>query len=204
MAGNRKLYRRATAKWEQLHRQENYSAPTGIGLTAVMVSLYSIEDKEHVQKEIDYFKEEAMEISLALHSQDQASRRFHGVNPDTLENVFQDPRYSDVVLIGHGDFSGVYTDDGRKFDWYALSLITNHLKRGRITQRFCGNTIRSTSVPFGAFAITDHRNIFAPAGKSFYPEYYPKDEELITSICDKPQLTYDDVKQMFPCRMREE
>ena len=57
-----------------------------------------------------------------------------------------------------------------RLDWRDVSSMADHLKQGVFVQRHRGNFARQLSVPLGTFAVTNHRNIWAPVGSYFAPE----------------------------------
>jgi hypothetical protein len=203
MASDEQQYKTAMKKWEYLRDHEVYSRAPELGLTAVIYSHhlpvaseddYSVELVDNVE-----FAEEARAIADNVNAQNGDAFIIEGISHETFEEgIMANRDVANVVVIGHGTFSTVFSDDGDSIDWHDISQMSTHLKTGYFEQRFCGNYRFSLSVPFGLFAVQSARNVLAAKGVRFSPETNKRDESLIKQITSSDKLSYRQVKQYFP------
>ena len=199
MPSDRKQFRRAYEKRQRLLDEERFSAARHVGVLAVGFSLYSIgETSAERLNEFQVFSNEADLICRKATKQGRPIDLYRGLDRRVMNQIFTDPSISDIVLIGHGNLSKLYLDDGDEYDWRDAHRVSTHLKQGVFIQRFCGNTLRNLSVPLATFAMRDHRNIIAAPRQSFQPEIDPSDEALLRPVSDIETLQYDDIKRLFP------
>lgn len=199
MASDRQKFNRAHRKWQQMHDDRRYSADQSSGVVAVAYSRYSIEDVMSQQvRELANYYDEATEICEITEKSNRKARFYDSLTRATMSRILLDEAISDVVLIGHGSLSSIYLDSGELYDWQDVSRATTHLKKGVFMQRFCGNNLRTTSIPLGLFSVSSHSNVIAPLDRSFDPDDDPSDEYLLQRITDTPIDSYVDAKQRFP------
>lgn len=199
MASDRKQFARAMDRWEGLWEKRRFSVSPKIGTTAVFHSYWPIDSHTAASnKEREIFADEAMTIARLLELKGYDSEVIHGITAEGLDNVLTDPIVSDVVLIGHGNLSNVFLDNGEKYDWRRVSQTADHLKMGDFVQRFCGNNMRMMSVPLGTFAVSKHFNVYAAVGTSFEPEKDMAHELRMRRVTDEGTLSYGAIKHAFP------
>ncbi len=204
MASDRQQFNRAMQKWEMLHESNLYSAPKSDGHTVVAYSTYSVEvAEEEIKNEINVFAAEALDYVSRYREYGHNASLMEGVERQEFKEVIKNPDVSGVIVIGHGDLSSIYDDNGDKIDWRDIAKWTTHLKRGHFVQRTCGNTLRDLSVPLGTFALANHRRLFAPVGVSFCPEDYPEEEERMCQASNYKKLSYNLIKELFPAKDRD-
>lgn len=199
MSGDRKKFKAARHEWERLYEEQKFSAPSSVGLMAIMFSHYSpLNDEAERAREIGAFADEAEHFKRLANVLGKKATVTSGITLETLqESVLQRRDVSDVMLIGNGSFSHIWGDNGVAIDWNDLAVSTNHLKQGEFIQRFCGIFNRSLNTPFSTFAVTDPRKIYAPVGKLFAPEINEDDESCMMSITDRPVLSLDYIKTTY-------
>lgn len=200
MASDRKQFREALGKWESLQEKQRFSLPKDMGATAIMHAVATTGDTDEVRaKELAAFEQEAYDFANKIDYTGREARIIRGIsNRAFCRQVLLDKEVSNVIVIGHGNFSNILTDKWRKIDWKDVSYMADHLKTGFFMQRFCGNYMRNLSVPFSLFAVSDPRQITAPRGTAFSPEINPDDEKLIKPVTVQEKLGYDDIKRLFP------
>ena len=197
MASDENQFKRANKKRQELLDNKQFSVSPRLGELAIAFSRYSKKSGREKEKEITFFSDEALDLYSQAYQTRKRALIYDGLDHDTLDSIFASRAISDIILIGNGDLSSIYLDNGKKYDWRNVSESADHLKTGVFMQRFCGNTIRDASVPFSTFAVADHRNIIATPGEPFMPEDYPEDEELLRPVSDTPHLSFNDIKRLF-------
>lgn len=191
-------------KWERLRDAELFSAAPELGMTAIIYSIYeSVESDDEEQSfkliESREFADEAHAIADSVNAQNGDAFVIRGLSPESLEEgVIANRDVANVVIIGHGTFSSVFTDEGDSIEWSDVSRMATHLKTGYIEQRFCGKYRFKLSVPFGLFAAQSARNILAAKGKRFCPDTDPDHEDRIQQITTSDMPTYLQIQQEFP------
>lgn len=132
-------------------------------------------------------------IEEAKSSGYEASLRITGDRDDAL--LFIGRRaITDLVFVGHGQFSHIELDD-ENLSWWHLARHLDHIKQGNVIQRHCGLRWSAMNIALGTFAVTDMRNVISPVGREFVPQY-PNDNEansLLVSAYDKPNLSYEEL-----------
>ena len=193
-------FRGAMEKWERMRESSRLSVPRDIGKTAIIFSRFSLfTDSDANRREVAAFANEAERFQHNLSTLGRQTKVIEGITYDSLtEEVLTDKSVSDTIVIANGSLSYVYGDDAKTIDWQTVAVQSDHLKQGYFVQRFCGHYIRRLSVPFGTFAVTDHRNVYAPLGKYFAPEINPRDEDLLEPVTDRAQLSIQHIKNSFP------
>ena len=166
--------------------------PSGLGKLAIIVSRVPDHNSTLTPREQHQaFLEEAERLKQerAEQHQDVVIRRI-AVASD-MKFDFGDPEVTDIILIGHGSISAMWTDGGRNFDWRMAARSARSLKQGKVEQRMCGNlpTKKFTnglggvieelphrySVPLGTFAVSNLSNVTAAIGMKI-PEVHPSDD----------------------------
>lgn len=199
MSSDRKQFRRAVKKLETLRNERAFSLAPETGAVAILYSLCSIEaDGPAADRELAVFKKEAEEIDKNTRDLGRYTDVIEGINEDSLGYVVTNPDFSDIIMIGHGNFSNVFTDNDDRIDWLDISKMTTHLKLGTFVQRFCGNYMRDLSVPLGLFAVADPANILAPSGVSYDPVAHPEHEDDLRPIDIDKIYNYDCLKLTHP------
>jgi hypothetical protein len=198
MAGEVYQFEKAIQKWDALQDRRQFSVESVDGYAAVIHSLHR-HHKRHAKhkKEMEVFETEAIQIASGIAMMGGNALVLAGINHPNLYALLSDPECSDIILIGHGNFSDVTGDNGESFGWNYISGNADHLKRGSIVQRFCGHFNEDLSVPFGMFGVSDHRNVIAPVGRIFAPENNIDDESLLRPVSYKPRLSFEDVRLAF-------
>lgn len=204
MASDKQQFAQAMEKWERLRDDGKYSLAPELGMTAVIYSIYeSVEvgDREPSFKLVESaeFANEARMIADNINAQNGDAFIIRGLNKESLEEgVLANSDVANIVIIGHGTFSSVFTDEGDSIEWTDVSRMATHLKTGYIEQRFCGKYRFHLSVPFGLFAARSARNILAAKGKRFCPETHPQHEARIMPITTNTMPTYRQIREEFP------
>lgn len=201
MAGDKEQFKRAVRKWEELKRDENFSAPSDTGRVAILWSDASFYDEAANQRaESEEFEREADRIRANLLKRCVAATILPRVKFDDVCDVLRDKTVSDVVMIGNGGLDAFLLDQHRKawMTWRDVSNEADHLKTGVFMQRFCGNLYNGLNVPFGTFAVSDHRSVLAAVGVGLPMQMRPQDEALIRPVHDEPQLSYQKTRELFP------
>lgn len=206
MASDRQQFAQAMEKWERLRHAGQFSRAPELGMTAVIYSIYESVESDEDDEEQSFklvesaeFANEAREIADNINAQNGDAFVIRGLTPESLEEgVLANSDVASVVIIGHGTFSSVFTDQGDSIEWSDVSRMSTHLKRGYIEQRFCGKYRFRLSVPFGLFAARSARNILAAKGKRFCPETHPQHEARIMPITTRDMPTYQQIRDEFP------
>jgi hypothetical protein len=216
MAGSDKeQFRRAMQGWEHLHAEKAYSVPPRLGRVAILCSFITnvhtkepdgLQPNDHDQ-EIHAFKQESYALADWLLSQHRRPEVILNVDAGDIDDVLREPRFSDVITVGHGSLCGFYahnTDDGNYVSWQAVACSADHLKQGLFIQRHCGGIARNLSVPYGAFAVTDHRNVLAAIGSDFQPtDLNHPDNDLLRPVSPVRALTYDYIRAHYSSGSRQ-
>lgn len=201
MANDKAQYREALKNWEQLHDDKAYSVPPEVGRVAVLCSYHTgLIDagsgkvkKQH--REVKKFRSEALQLADFIMEMGQGVEVVLDAQSADIDQVLQDPTFSDVVAIGHGDLSLLFINNANQsniYTWHEVSLTADHLKTGEFVQRHCGMTQRKLPVPLGAFAMADHRNVFAPVNRYFNPSgLMHHHNTLLMSVSPNPVMSYE-------------
>lgn len=196
-----RIFLDAQSKWDAQHEAGAFSLPPDEGITAIFQAKYIRECnyKEH-WKEMLAFRKEALAIKRRLENLGRRGLVFSGLRKDELYEVLDDPQFSSLVMIGHGDLMGLRDDEGGFVDWRHVSKAASHLKLGTVIQRFCGGYGGCTQlgVPFGAFAVSDQRNVIAPVGKMFTPESDPTHEKYLRPVFTSERISLSDARSLSP------
>lgn len=207
MASDRQQFERAIDNWENLHDQHAYSMPAELGRTAIICSYYKLghdeESKNSKQnlKDIKIFRKEAMKYGDMIIENGGEVEVILNAQPQDVAEVVKDPYISHIITIGNGTLSTFFIDqssvDGQ-IDWRYIAAKADHLKTGNFIQRHCGAYSRNLSVPLGAFAVYDHRNVYAPVGTGFYARglNHPHND-YIRPVAGWPRLDYHYIKDNF-------
>lgn len=209
MAGDRAQFRDHMKKWESLREAKRFSLAPDIGYTAIVYShsakIETEDESGYMEEEYPAFAEEARAISEQISAQNGKPFIIRGVDPVSFEEgVLSQRNVANLVIIGHGTFSSVYCDDGNEITWGEVADMTTHLKTGYIEQRFCGGFRQSLSVPFGLFAVSAARNVFAAPGKYFAPEKVPEHESLMQRVTTAERLSYAEIRERFAFQLEED
>ena len=209
MASDRQQYREALREWDSLRAVGAFSSPPELGCVAIICSLHEVEAEPGseasayvTENDPEIFRAEAFAIADELMAVGRQPFVAINASPDDFSDVLTDPSFSDVIVIGHGDLSGVAMDnpDNRDaFDWKDVARTADHLKKGQFVQRHCGKHTRALSVPLGLFAVSDHRSVIAPAGEYFAPtDLHHPHNSLLRSVSQALRMSYKQVKARFP------
>lgn len=170
MATDSERFERALHKWDQLHEAGSYSAPAELGKLAIMLPYDHKRETGFVIDDFSSFEAEALAIADHAKRAGKVAEVAINATKSDFRSVMHDPLVSDIVVIGNGCLSSVALDGtDKRVDWLHLSRMSNHLKTGVFTQRFCGFTPRELNAPLGMFAMNDHRNIMAPVHRFIRP-----------------------------------
>jgi hypothetical protein len=214
MASDSKRFHRALEKWRDHHIAGEFSESPKLGKTAIAFSLIgSVSNEEHadIQKQIDYYEEEARFLGKRISEMGGKAILFAGFTLPNLQSMLEDRSIANIYLVGDGAFSYIYNDESYSdegadgfIDWTDISDMTTHLKRGIFVQRTCAMFTRNLSVPFGAFAMASHANVFSPLGNNFSPEIYTSlpflespEEDKIVQVYQSNELTYNYVRAAY-------
>ncbi len=125
-------------------------------------------------------------------------RSLLAVKSKLFQELMSDRGISDVTLVGHGSLSHVVLDDER-FNWFDMARTTEHLKMGRFTARTCGGQFTDLNVPLGWPIMSRASDVIAAAGHNFRPKSINDSaNELLQPVTTQDDLTYEDVKRLFP------
>ena len=181
--------------------------------TAILVPYADSDPNRPYTDRFECIAAEAEEIaSHALLNGRVADLRFRA-SVDDFREVFTDKRISSVVICGLGNLSRLQIslrDDpqlrslasGRTdglLSWYDLVHMADHLKKGKVIQRFSGLRGGTLNAPFAWGVVSDHRNIFAPVGVSIHPTGLDhEDNDHIKPITTREYLGYAAINDEFP------
>lgn len=209
---DKKQYERTLLRWESLHEAEAYSLPADVGKIAILCS-YSTNGEVNPDHPIARyvspddpvtFRAEALALADGFQGEGRAVEVILEAEATDIRMVLQEPSFSDVVVIGHGNLSSVMVDNIEDpdrlfhYDWASVAKDADHLKLGKFVQRTCAKPKRRLSVPLGLFAVSEHRNVLAPVGHYFAPtDLNHPDNDLIRPVTTKRRLSYDDIKSQF-------
>lgn len=197
MAGNRKLYGRAVAKWEGFAKEGNFSVPKEIGKTAIITSLFTDEpiDTERGVTELESFRNEAHALAERVVAQGGRPELAIDASRGDIDQLIKDPEVSDMYVIGNGSLSNLILDERDYYDWVNASNATDHLKLGSFIQRQCGGLTRETNVPLGLFVVSSPADLHAALDDAFYPMSLddPVNDKIQPLFTEWP-VTYEDIK----------
>lgn len=202
MASDKSEFGVAFDKWQSFQDDGLFSDPVETKGVAVLLPF----DYGGPYKGVESFKalrSEAHKIADALHVTGHDVTLAVNAEERDFSQVMAEPSISSVIVIGHGCLSAVEMPDPlRRLDWVDVSRMATHLKTGRFLQRFCGGLHRDLNVPFGAFAMSKHSDVYAPVGQPFSPTAPDDDTEnyKIVRVIQDEALTYGEVKRAFPKR----
>lgn len=203
MASDKSEFGVALEKWQSFHNDGLFSDPVESKGVAVLLPF----DYGGPYKGVESFealRTEASKITDALHITGHNVTLAVNAKEHDFNQVMAEPSISSVIVIGHGCLSAVEMPDPiRRLDWADISRMATHLKTGRFLQRFCGGLHRDLNVPFGAFAMSSHSDVYAPVGQPFSPaSTEDKENHKIERVIRTSTLDYDLVKTTFPRRKR--
>jgi hypothetical protein len=196
MAGNRKTFNRALTKWEQLHREGSFSAPTNAGKIAIISSYYTDEplDTDTGVSELTSFRTEALALADRTHAQGLEPTVAIDASRSDITRLIQDPEVASMYIIGNGSLSTLLLGEKDYYDWRDVSDASTHLKQGLFVQRQCGGLSRTINVPMGLFAVTDMSNVHAATGQDFYPlSLDDAENDKIEQVFSALSIDYDDI-----------
>lgn len=106
-------YRRALANREELISENRLSLPPRLGATAIMYSTHVTGDDETARiDQLNAFREEATALSFKRRYLGERPRVIKGISPGLYdEHIAHDPEVTNVILIGHGDFSTAHSSN---------------------------------------------------------------------------------------------
>lgn len=196
-----KRFMRATAHWEDLRDNAEFSVPSDEGMTAVICSLnYAPKDEDDASQLVM----EALEVKRQLEANGQDVAYYEKAIGKNLIDSLKDRHISSIVLIGHGSLCSFHISKGlpipdfhgrdirREYmGWWDVARHTDHLKTGMFVQRHCGAFSDTLNVPFGTFAMADHASVIAPYDEDFQPELAPDVYGVghLRPYTNQPQLT---------------
>ncbi len=209
MADDRKKFETALKWRSELLQDGNFSAPAEEGKVAIMcwhpTGDYECEKSNKLErKDARNFRKEARAlVALYTEIRKQAEVLYRPSYTD-MQTVVQDPKFSDIITIGHGCLSSFYLETGKadsldEYDWFDAISHADHLKTGIFMQRHCGHYARDLNVPIGTFITENIEGVIAPNGHYFTPRglYHAASLLLCQPIVDVP-LEYAAFKQQFP------
>lgn len=200
---DRSKFTEALNKWDTLSGTGSLSVPAECGSLAVLLAYDH--GRDLLPETIDTFP-----VYLAEANAIADKALAHGKKVELVINsrradfrlIMRDPSISDVTVIGNGCLSAVTlgSPEGR-IDWKNISRMTDHLKTGTFTQRFCGSTPRFLNVPLGLMAVSSHRHVHAPLWKYFRPkDIVSAENNHIKSLLDTDRADYETIMSRFPQR----
>lgn len=199
MASDRQQFNTALRKWDGLRRDREYSDPPEYGKTAVLYSGESLyREPANQREEIEAYEAEAYRIDYELRKRRVAAFVIPRIELDDFYDVLRDKTVSDIIMIGNGAIDAFMIKEGYWLSWQDVSAQSTHLKQGKFVQRFCGNLYDNLNVPFGTFAMHEHRNVQAAVGFSLPTHMTAANEALIKHVHDEVQLNYHRTKELFP------
>lgn len=175
------LFEKYLSLWDHHHAMNNFSVPQREGAKAILYStnvgyVGDFESEENAQV-LESFEREANEIAGMIRGLGGKALIYSTVTPETFSRVLDDRQISDIVVIGNGGFSDIYSDESTYdlnsyITWVSVARFATHLKQGAFVQRTCGKFLEENrlSPPFGTFAVSDHRHIFSPVNEYFNPD----------------------------------
>jgi len=202
MAGEQVRFVKAQAVWDDQIASGNLSMPEKLGDTAILLPYYPPMPEADILESYPVLRREALDLWAGLRAVGKEVIIVDNADKTDFKRVLTDPQISSVVVVGRGSLSSlrVPISENAILDWEDIAEMADHLKE-RFVQRFCGYYVRRLNVPLGLFAVSDHRNVFAPAGSSFMPvDLKDKQNALIKPVTNKPRLTYQDIKDCFAKR----
>lgn len=171
-------FEKASARWDQLHRDEAYSVPDAMGVIAIVCS----QSFEHAEKnDAKGLVNETRIVASDLQAQGRKVLAVKNGTGSDIRSMLKDPTISSMILIGHGNLSSFFVADGMRpngkkppvakmsMNWWDIARAADHLKTGVFIQRHCGTLSNILSVPLGTFAMSYHGNVLAPVGYEFDP-----------------------------------
>ncbi len=208
MASDEKQFNRALAKWDALRDQGAVSVPSSIGKVAIVCSYEMLGDEVCTHEtevtgrsDLEIFRDEASDLADLNHNYGRGVDVVLDAKATDLEAVLSEMDISDVIIIGQGSLSDLTltkAPGGTQYDWSNVAEAVSLLKQGLIVQRFCGTLARELNVPFGLFAVNDHRNNIAPIGEYFAPvSLVDPSNFLLKPVSNVERLMYADVKARF-------
>ncbi len=209
MADDRKKFSNAVKWRSRLLQDRDVSVPAEEGKVAILcwhpVGEYACEKaNKSERKEARIFRKEALALLEIYAEIGKEVEIVYRPSSNDMQTVIQDPKFSDIITIGHGCLSSFFLETGTanslaEYDWYDAISDAEHLKTGMFMQRHCGHYARDLNVPIGTFITTSPEGVIAPAGYYFSPKglYHAASQLLIQPIIDLP-LEYAVFKQQFP------
>lgn len=171
MLSNRKMFNRATAKWQAFHEAGEFSLPVDAGKTAIISSFFTDEppDTETGITELESFQSEARELAKRTLASGGRPELAIDATRDDITDLIRDREVATMYIIGNGSLASFIVAEKNYYDWLDVSNATTHLKLGNFVQRQCGGLTRVFNAPVGLFAVSDPRNVHAAFDTEFYP-----------------------------------
>lgn len=199
MASDRQQFDRASRKWNDLHAERIFSAPVRAGRAAIFVTNEGYGEDDNIKEYTYNFMRAEAQAFAENFSDFYADIELHKkISFDNLECAVRDPEVSGIVVVGEGNLSTVFDDNGgENIRWSDISEWSTHLKQGVFFQRFCGNIPEGVPVPLGTFAMSSLSSVWAAVGKTFQPEYDPGIEKEFQPVSSADMLTYEGIVRAF-------
>jgi hypothetical protein len=196
-------YEHALKKWDTLQESDCFSVPQEVGTCAVLLAYNHSRDADPgVRDRFPMFVKDALAISDQLHAQGKNVELSLDTSRDDFDAVIKDETISDIVVIGNGVLSRVFLPAPEKrVGWGHIARMTDHLKTGTFTQRFCGGTPDYLNVPMGIMAVSKHSNVHAPVRQYFTPRSSSSPHnQRIQPVTNMERMSLTDIKESFPER----
>lgn len=204
MASDAQQYNRAVEKWRVLEKDKFFSRPAAEGVVGILCSYwplnpdtYQAGKKEVKNKKI--LRKEALKIADITNERGNDTELVLNAHTSDFFDLLKDPKISDLILVGNGNFSSFYLPDS-DISWADVGRESDHLKQGDFVQRHCGFFARNLSVPLGMFAVRNLSSVHAAAGYYIYPKGLNHPHAgLIQPVFEDGYLPdYEDIKRWFP------
>lgn len=202
MASDRQQFRDALTQWDELHSAANFSIPSEIGRTAILLP-YNHQKYADINtvESYDYLARQALGVAdVILQQTGKAPEVALDASDIDFKEVLTNPTFTSVVVIGKGTLSSIEapTPSGL-ITWRDVSSAADHLKRGQFYQLFCGGTRKNLNVPMGTFAMADHRSVLTPGHR--YIRSRANLKRLIANlepVTDRSRMNLQHIKEHFP------
>lgn len=173
-----------------------FSLPSEMGQLAIHVSM-AINDRPGLsgkEQQAAFIEEgEALKESFSNSGHFSEVKLYRSTNSGAIDMDIQDMEVSSIITIGHGCLGDLWLPNSGHYNWRRVAEKSrNHLKRGFILQRTCGNVSNDVlTVPWGTFALADQSKLLAAAGQAI-PDVHPN-EELFRPVFKKPRSEADEI-----------
>lgn len=209
---NRAEFHRAAKKRLALREAGRFSEPDGVGARVAVLMPFAAGLVRNERDSFLAFEEDADALVSNLRANEREPVLRMRATMADFEAMVADPTISSVIVRGFGNLSSIVTPKDRgedapvmPLDWLQLSKMSQHLKLGKFVMRTCGVTPRLFNPPLPYGVVASHRDILAPVGKviSVVGLEDPAND-LIRPITQSDELTYEEIRTMFPLqRMRQ-